>query len=145
MPTRDGVLTIMAVVVRSSHLCAANHLRARGGDPAVGEGLDVLVDVHVARVAVELASVAGVVLDGPGVVAAGVARDDVAEVVVPYARAVLSFARMSSTVIHRDSLYKLRRGGRGVTAPPTSIGAIRWGRLDPAGVWVGWRQLKTVL
>ena len=63
-----------------AHLRPADELGAGGSHPALRKRLGVLGDVEIARVPMELAAVARVVLDGPRVVTAGVAADDISEV-----------------------------------------------------------------
>ena len=63
-----------------AHLRPADELGTGGSHPALGKRLGVLGDIEVARVPMELTAIARVVLDGPRVVSAGVAADDVSEV-----------------------------------------------------------------
>ena len=63
-----------------AHLRPADKLGTGRSHPALRESLGILGDSQVARVAVELSAVARVVLDAPRVVSAGVAADNISEV-----------------------------------------------------------------
>ena len=63
-----------------AHLRPADKLGTGRSDPTSREGRRILGDSQVAREAVELTSVTRVVLDGPRVVSAGVAADDIRKV-----------------------------------------------------------------